>query len=72
MAKNQSDSGWKKLSVHLIVDQEPLPLVVKEALRQLWHKFRVIRVARAKDNTYTITIGKEELARCYSKATLGR
>lgn len=72
MARNQSDPGSKKLSVYLIVDQEPLPLVVKEALRQLWHKLGVIRVAMAKDNIYAITMGKEVLARCCSKETLGR
>ncbi|KAB2632484.1 hypothetical protein D8674_028731 [Pyrus ussuriensis x Pyrus communis] len=47
MARNQSDPGLKKLSVYLIVDQEPLPLVLG-----------VFRVAMAKDNIYAITHGK--------------
>ncbi|KAB2636108.1 hypothetical protein D8674_026642 [Pyrus ussuriensis x Pyrus communis] len=47
----------------MIVDQEPLQYVMKEVRRLLWHKLRVIRVARAKENIHAITNGEEAVAR---------
>lgn len=56
-----SDLGIDLLGV-LIADIEP-NINVKAVLQSQWKTFGHIRIARAKPNTYVISVGTEQLAR---------
>lgn len=47
----------------LIADNEPSQIGVNEVLRSAWNKMGVVRILKAKNNIYAITVGKEAVAR---------
>ncbi|KAB2612811.1 hypothetical protein D8674_041722 [Pyrus ussuriensis x Pyrus communis] len=56
-----------KSTIHLLgkltADNEPSQIVVNEVLRSAWNKMGVVRISKAKNNIYAITVGKEVMAR---------
>ncbi|KAB2614322.1 hypothetical protein D8674_021947 [Pyrus ussuriensis x Pyrus communis] len=47
----------------LIADNEPSYIMVKEVLRSAWNKLGIVRISKAKDNIYAITIGEEAVVK---------